>query len=133
MTGGNGHAIIGIIVVGLLLLQPLLGLIHHYIYKKQGGRTVWATLHVWWGRVIVTLGIINGGLGLMLSENTTKGEIAYGIIAGVIWLLWVAVSIFASVKTRGGEVGETGEKIHRKGKVPVSDYSPERHEENMRA
>ena len=58
----------------------------------------------------MTLGIINGGLGLQLSGNTTKGEIAYGVIAGVIWLAWVAVAVMSHLGTRGS-LGETGEKI----------------------
>ena len=82
---------------------------HHYIYKKHGKRTIWSITHVWWGRIIVTLGIINGGLGLMLSGNTVKGEIAYGVIAGVIWLTWVAVAVWSQVRS-GGASGETGEK-----------------------
>ena len=90
---GTYHPIIGILVVGLLLLQPILGLIHHYIYKRQGARTIWATAHVWFGRVVITLGIINGGLGLRLSDNTRKGEIAYGVVAGVVWLLWMSVVV----------------------------------------
>ena len=61
---------------------------------------------------MVTLGIINGGLGLQLSANTTKGEIAYGVIAGVVWLVWVAVALMSHLKT-GGTLGETGEKISK--------------------
>ena len=113
ITGkGNGHPIIGIVVVGCLYLQPVLAILHHEIYKKTLKRTIWGITHVWWGRIIVTLGIINGGLGLQLSANTTKGEIAYGVISGVIWLVWVAVAIMSQLKTRG-TLGETGEKISK--------------------
>lgn len=45
----------------------------------------------------------------MLSGNTVKGEIAYGVIAGVIWCIWVAVSTWSVISTRGA-VDETGEK-----------------------
>lgn len=38
-------------------------------------------------RVVLTLGIINGGLGLKLTGDNPKGEIAYGVIAGILWLL----------------------------------------------
>lgn len=30
------------------------------------------------------LAVINGGLGLKLAANTTGGEIAYGVVAGVV-------------------------------------------------
>ena len=45
----------------------------------------------------------------MLSGNTVKGEIAYGVIAGVIWCTWVAVSTWSVIRTRGA-ADETGEK-----------------------
>ena len=115
ITGdGNGHPIIGIVVVGCLYLQPVLAIIHHEIYKKTPKRTIWSIAHVWWGRIIVTLGIINGGLGLQLSGNTTKGEIAYGVIAAVIWLVWVAVAVMSHLNTKGTQ-GETGENISKNG------------------
>ncbi len=123
IPGFNGHPVIGILVVGLLLIQPPLALIHHSIYKREHRRTIWAIAHVWWGRVIVTLAIINGGLGLQLSGNTTKGEIAYGVVAGVMWLLWVVVSTTSSVRTKGSEA-ETGEKIS-KGEVEGNGGSEE--------
>ena len=111
ITGnGNGHPIIGIVVISCLYLQPVLALLHHEIYKKTLKRTIWGISHVWWGRIIVTLGIINGGLGLQLSGNTTKGRIAYGVIAGVIWLIWVAVASMSYLRSRG-PLGETGEKV----------------------
>jgi len=40
------------------------------------------------GRVMLTLGAINGGLGLQLSAGTVKGEIAYGVLAGFFFALW---------------------------------------------
>jgi hypothetical protein len=61
------HSIIGLIVVGALLLQPVSGITHHLLYKKTGGANVATYPHIWWGRAIVTLGIINGGFGLQRS------------------------------------------------------------------
>lgn len=126
LTASNGHPIIGIIVVGALVFQPIGGLIHHYMYKKYQRRTIWATTHVWWGRIILTLGIINGGLGLMLSGNTVKGEIAYGVIAGVMWLIWMAVAIWGSRRSSGTS-GETGEKA-----VGHSDATSDRYSDRDR-
>lgn len=57
----------------------------------------------------MTAGMINGGLGLMLSGNTVKGEIAYGVVAGVMWLIWMAAAVWAHLRSRGVS-GETGEK-----------------------
>ncbi|MCJ1320596.1 hypothetical protein MMC15_005936 [Xylographa vitiligo] len=78
------HPIIGLTVISGLFLQPFLGLIHHFIYSKTQRKTLWAHAHIWWGRALLILGAINGGLGLQLSANTVSGEIAYGVIAGVV-------------------------------------------------
>lgn len=58
----------------------------------------------------MTLGMINGGLGLMLSDNTTKGEIGYGVVAAVVWLSWVGVAVWSEFKKvkEGGPAGESG-------------------------
>ncbi|KAL9100652.1 MAG: hypothetical protein Q9163_004000 [Psora crenata] len=111
----NGHPIIGTVVIACLYLQPLLGLLNHHLYKKEGNPTIWTTLHIWWGRIIVTLGIINGGLGLMLSDNTRNGEIAYGVIAGIIWLVWMGIAAWSHFTGRGSSGRQTGENMSRKG------------------
>lgn len=45
----------------------------------------------------------------MMSRNTTKGEIAYGVVAGVMWLIWVGVAVWGNLRSKGTS-GETGEK-----------------------
>lgn len=90
------HAIIGIVVIGALFLQPFTGLTHHILFKRGKGRSYVATYpHIWWGRIIVTLAIINGGLGLLLAWDTPSksrgGAIAYGVVAGIIWVAWMIV------------------------------------------
>lgn len=105
------HSIIGIAVVGSLLLQPISGLTHHLLYKRVGGPNAATYPHVWWGRAVVTLGIINGGLGLQLSGNTVKGEIAYGVVAAVMWSLWMIVIVLAYIKSRNKPEGEIGEAV----------------------
>ncbi len=44
------------------------------------------------------LAVVNGGLGLKLANNTKNGEIAYGVVAGVIGLIYI---IFAVFKRKG--------------------------------
>jgi hypothetical protein len=96
------HPIIGIIVFVLLFFQPILGFIHHVQFKKYSRRTVWSYGHLWLGRIVITLGIINGGLGMLLASEApsflnfkpTQGQmIAYGVVAGIMWLLWVVAAI----------------------------------------
>ncbi|KAI9828959.1 MAG: hypothetical protein M1819_006458 [Sarea resinae] len=119
----NGHPTIGIIVFGLMTFQPFLGLAAHRSHvlesspsssvssisaQKAQPAPLKATVptHVWLGRVLIILGIINGGLGLQLSANTTKGEIAYGIIAGVLGTLYLVVGLGVWLFGRGN-----GEKV----------------------
>jgi hypothetical protein len=96
------HPIIGIVVLVLLFFQPILGFIHHLQYKKHSRRTIWSYGHLWLGRIVITLGMINGGLGILLASDApaflsfkpTQGQvIAYGVVAGVMWLIWVAAAV----------------------------------------
>lgn len=48
---------------------------------------------------MLILGAINGGLGLQLSANTVKGEIAYAMLAGFFFALW-AVSLLLNKRQR---------------------------------
>lgn len=77
----------------LLLLQPVIGLVHHYRFRKTQERGVWTHFHVWYGRGLILLGIINGGLGLRLAANTTRGEAAYGAVGGLFGIAVILVVI----------------------------------------
>jgi hypothetical protein len=65
----QAHPIIGIVLFILIFFQPILGYMHHRLFKKYKRRTFWSHAHIWLGRIIITLGIINGGLGLDLAHK----------------------------------------------------------------
>ncbi|KAH7131462.1 integral membrane protein [Dactylonectria estremocensis] len=90
----NAHTIVGTITVVLMILQPIIGLIHHRQYRKKHTQTWWTHVHVWYGRVLIFLGIITGGLGLQLATNTTGGKILYGTIGGLVSLAYVAGIVY---------------------------------------
>lgn len=92
------HPIIGLTIISALLFQPVLGALHHAVYVREQRRSIWSTLHVWWGRTVLTLAIIQGGLGLHFANNTTGGKIAYGVIAGLIWVTWLGVAVWHDMK-----------------------------------
>lgn len=99
------HPIIGLVLFGLVFFQPIGGLIHHYLYRRGKKSTIVALTHVWLGRILITLGMINGGLGLLLSgDSSTDERIAYGVIAGVIWVTYILVVLVA--ERRGKEAPE---------------------------
>jgi hypothetical protein len=125
------HPIIGMIVVAGLFFQPFLGLGHHYSYKRSLPLpNIFTYLHIWWGRALITLAMVNGGLGLQLAVNASMTQIkAYGAVAGIMWVIWMATVLMASVKRRttSHEKKETGEKVGRVDSVDGSDR------EHMRA
>lgn len=121
----NAHPIIGIVVISLIILQPVLGVVHHNYFKRTSKRTFWATVHVWLGRALILLGIINGGLGLQLSDNTTAGEIAYGVIAGVVFLIYIAVIVVMGRKKNSNGFATGFGRRNRGGEKNLStDGSP---------
>lgn len=91
-----------------MILQPFFGVIHHRRFLRTGKRTRWTSLHVWYGRLLIVLGIINGGLGLQLAANTRAGEIAYGVIGGVVGLAYILSVIWRDVKTKGSGAERAG-------------------------
>ncbi|KAM3418809.1 hypothetical protein BST61_g4777 [Cercospora zeina] len=117
------HPIIGIILLGLLFFQPFFGLVHHFKFKKHLRRTLWSYLHLWIGRIVVTLGIINGGLGLRLArrmpfERPSDGAIiGYGVAAGFMWLLYVLSAVIGErrrsrVRTEAAGQNATNQKAY---------------------
>ena len=59
---GEGHQVIGIIVVVALIVQTVTGYKHHQDYKKIGRRTWISYSHLWIGRMVIVLGMVNAVL-----------------------------------------------------------------------
>lgn len=97
------HPIIGFIVVGgILLFQPVMGLYAHLHLHRTGSKSIFAYVHRWWGRLLVILGIINGGLGFRLAGIGSPGcpvgaAIAYSVIAGIIISAYLVVVAFRTI------------------------------------
>ncbi|KAF2103846.1 hypothetical protein NA57DRAFT_50711 [Rhizodiscina lignyota] len=93
----NGHPSIGVFVVGALLLQPLTGLIHYWQWERNHpalrSASISGEVHRWWGRIIVILGIVNGGLGMHLAGIKTGRVITYSVLAGFFSLSWLGVVV----------------------------------------
>lgn len=84
-----------------MLAQPLLGLVHHARFRVTRQRTAVGVVHRWYGRALIVLAVVNGGLGLKLAANTTGGVIAYAVVAGVVGVVYAAVVGFTAVRRRG--------------------------------
>ncbi|KAF4255989.1 hypothetical protein KXW98_001917 [Aspergillus fumigatus] len=100
------HPIIGLVVVGMLLLfQPLMGFLQHMHFRRTGGKSLFAYVHRWLGRTLIALGIINGGLGFLLTKNAgnaaPKGAvIAYSVVAGVVGLAYITFVIVLPFRSK---------------------------------
>lgn len=61
---------------------------------------------MWYGRILMICGIINGGLGLQLAANSSKGNIAYGVVAGAVFVIYIVVVLATGLKKRNAEKTE---------------------------
>ncbi|KAK3688248.1 hypothetical protein B0T22DRAFT_459034 [Podospora appendiculata] len=102
------HPIIGLVTLVALLVQPVLGLVHHRVFVRVRQRQVWSYFHIFNGRVAVTLGIVNGGLGMNLAGASADRLRVYIIVAAVVWSVWMVVALWAEVRrARGGRLTES--------------------------
>ncbi|KAJ5109667.1 hypothetical protein N7532_002312 [Penicillium argentinense] len=98
------HPIIGIVTVSLLVLfQPVMGYLQHRHFLKMGEKGVFAYAHRWLGRILLALGVINGGLGFRLAgvgskDAPTGAVVAYSVVVGVVAVVYLAYIVFVSGK-----------------------------------
>ncbi|KAJ5771554.1 cellobiose dehydrogenase [Penicillium odoratum] len=111
---GEYHPVIGMVIVpSLILFQPAMGLLQHWYFCKARKKGLFGYLHQWFGRVIVTLGIINGGLGFRLTGigtpfAPTGAVVAYSVVAGVVALGYFLTIIFLRYKGPFERFSENG-------------------------
>ena len=125
-----------------------LGALHHSIYKQRAqnvnagkptkppGRTTPGRVHIWLGRLLIALGMINGGLGIRLASfspfqtdsESTKAKIVYGVIAATMFLLYLFFVVafeIRRVSNRSEEVSRREEVIRNKDGLPTYAESEE--------
>jgi hypothetical protein len=126
----QAHTIIGILLLIVLLIQPFTGLLHHLAFKKHSRRTGSSLVHIWLGRIVITVGIINGGLGLWLAKGlpfarpSTGATIGYGVVAGLMWLAYVALAVVG--ESRGKQVAKTSRNSSSIYSTPAPAQQPVR-------
>lgn len=110
-----------------------MGYIHHLKFKKHHRRTLWSFGHLWLGRIAITLGMINGGLGLLLAYDAPLGfapsqgqVIAYGVVAAIMWLLYVVAAIVGERRRAiaGRRIDDETGKGAGYGNSPTSSLAP---------
>lgn len=81
-------------------LQPILGWVHHTQYRKTQKRGVFTFIHVWYGRSLMLLGIVNGGFGIQLAVSPKSFKNGYITGASIAFLLYVGAIGYGLVKSK---------------------------------
>ena len=112
------HVVIGLLAISMIVLvQPAMGILQHLHFRKTGGKSIFAYIHRWTGRVAIILGMINQGLGFQLvgigtvvqPHSLIRNFVALGILGGI----WFTLAMWDAL--RGGlrkrkTVAENGEE-----------------------
>jgi hypothetical protein len=62
----------------------MFGYFHHRQVVRTGVKNWKGHMHVWFGRFLIAISLINGGFGLKLANITSSGKIAYAVLAAII-------------------------------------------------
>lgn len=92
----------GVVIVCMIPVQAVLGQMHHAMFLKTGARSFWSYGHIWFGRLVIILGVVNGGIGLGpdLADAPSGWVIAYVVIAGLMAVLY---TLFYMLKERSNK------------------------------
>ncbi|KAI1375676.1 CBD9-like protein [Hypoxylon crocopeplum] len=104
------HTLLGTVVVCLMVVQPVLGWMHHRYFTKYQTRGLLSHAHIWYGRALMVMGITNGGLGLALADASNTFVIVYSVLAGVVFAIYMAAAIYGEFRRRRNGTGRYGQK-----------------------
>ncbi|KAH6959754.1 hypothetical protein BKA56DRAFT_601114 [Ilyonectria sp. MPI-CAGE-AT-0026] len=116
--GKESHVILGVIVCALLGIQPLLGWAHHVYFIKHRQRGIISHAHIWYGRILMILGIINGGIGLQLASAPLSQTIAYPVVVGVMAVAYVIITSICVVKKARAQKQPLLDQTQSEGEYP---------------
>ncbi|RKU39849.1 hypothetical protein DL546_000831 [Coniochaeta pulveracea] len=110
----TAHQVIGLLVAALMVVQFLLGFVHHRLYKQTQQTTKLAPVHVWLGRILIIASVVVAFLGfpLALSENGQTILAVFVVLATVVTgslLLW---KWYSGKRRRTPVLGETDATSH---------------------
>ncbi|KIW08246.1 uncharacterized protein PV09_01173 [Verruconis gallopava] len=96
----NGHKQIGLVVIIIMTLQPVIGIMHHMIFKKSEKSTIYGYVHRFLGRAALIMGGINIGLGIQLGHATLQRTVAYSVITAFFFGAYFAVTLLFGPESR---------------------------------
>lgn len=113
-----------IILIGMSSL-PITQILNHFLYSKHPSARYLGVIHLWLGRILITLGMINGGLGFAFADTipyqpvwSIAPKIVYAIVAGIVWItyfafcgVWEQVKYVRKMSQGDAGLGEGGEEM----------------------
>lgn len=75
---------------------------------------------------MILLGIINGGLGFQLTGNTSA-YVPYGIVAGIVCLIYIGVVVFAWYRSGTPKDPEDEKNFQQRGGYEMQNPREARH------
>ncbi|KAM6511361.1 hypothetical protein FALCPG4_016365 [Fusarium falciforme] len=108
------HVQLGLAVCILMILQPVLGWLHHRNYVKYQKRTPVSHGHLWYGRALMIIGIVNGCIGLQLASASTGLIAAYSVVGIIVFSLYVVSAVRKEMALRKKSKGmeQLGTRSH---------------------
>ncbi|KAI2624861.1 putative iron reductase domain protein [Hypoxylon sp. NC1633] len=76
----TAHQVIGILIFIFIFAQFGLGYFHHRTFKRTQQTTKLAPIHVWMGRLILVLGVVNSFLGFPLALSSQYNYVLTGLV-----------------------------------------------------
>lgn len=114
----SAHTQIGTAVCWAMLIQPALGWFHHRHYLRHQARGAVSHAHVWYGRALVLLGLVNVGLGLQLTSASATLMGVYAILAAVVGAFYASIKIFMLMMRRNAAARSEEEDLATMCKIP---------------
>ena len=120
--------VFGIVIIGLIAIQLLLGYYHHrrFLLDRPSSRRWFTHAHLWLGRLIILLGLANGGCGLLLANVATKYAIIWWAVCGALAVIYGVISLVVAFSARTFRTKRTGEPF---GNANGPGYSPSRYKQ----
>lgn len=126
---GKHHQAIGALVIILLVIvQPILGIRHHMLFRRTQRKTWLGYAHRWQGRIMLSLGVVNGGIGYNLTRTGPSGSprgalVAYGVVAGIVYVCYFGMLAFKAFKQRQVSGGDKTDGTEGAGRPDTEEHT----------
>lgn len=107
-------------MLGLLTVQPFTELLNHFLFSRWPNVRYLGHGHLYVGRIVIAAGMIQGGLGFAYAAKIDREmpmrpgpyprgvHITYGVLAGVLFVVYAAIIIWKQGFQNLRRMSETG-------------------------